>query len=227
MLITGATSGIGKFLAEGYSFTERYKVIGCGRRDPIDLGSVRYYQLDVSDEQAVVDMLSDAYSLYGRLDIVIKNAGVASMNHFLTTPISSFDKVFETNVKGTFLVSREAAKLMKSHGGRIVNFTSIAVPFSLTGESVYTASKAAIESLTKVMARELAPLGITVNAVGPCPIATDLLKNVPEDKIDTILSSLAIHEYGMEADVLNVIDFFINPKSNMITGQVIYLGGAF
>ena len=225
MFVTGATRGIGKFLVNHYASSGEYQVVACGRSKPDCPGNAYYYTLNVFDERGVSVVLNNIYSVYGRLDVVINNAGVAAMNHFLTTPMESFDRVFDTNVKGTFLVSREASKLMKSHGGRIVNFTSVAVPLSLAGEAVYAASKGAIETLTKVMARELAPLGITVNAVGPCPVATDLLKNVPEDKIDTILSSLAIHEYGMAADVLNVIDFFISPKSDMITGQVIYLGG--
>ena len=234
MLVTGSSRGIGQEIVRHYS--EEYVVVGCSRNEKgicdrlyFNTNNGQHYALelsvDVSDEEVVSFMMAYIENSFGRLDIVINNAGIAAMNHFLTTPTSSFDKVFDTNVKGTFLVSREASKLMKSHGGRIVNFTSVAVPLSLAGEAVYAASKSAIETLTRVMARELAPLGITVNAVGPCPIATDLLKNVPEDKIDTILSSLAIHEYGMAADVLNVIDFFISHKSDMITGQVIYLGG--
>jgi 3-oxoacyl-[acyl-carrier protein] reductase len=95
----------------------------------------------------------------------------------------------------------------------------------LEGESIYAASKSAVETLTKIMARECAAFGITVNAVGPSPIDTDLIKNVPAASIQTIINRLAIKRPGTSSDVLNVIDFFIRPESDYITGQVIYLGG--
>lgn len=95
----------------------------------------------------------------------------------------------------------------------------------LEGEAIYAASKAAVETLTRVLARELAPLGITCNAVGPTPIETDLIRGVPRAKIDRLLASQAIHRLGQPTDVANVIDFFLRPESDFITGQVIYLGG--
>ncbi|MBR1885230.1 MAG: SDR family oxidoreductase, partial [Schwartzia sp.] len=134
--------------------------------------------------------------------------------------------VFSTNTVGTFLFCREAAKLMrKAHYGRIVNFATVATPLKLEGEAVYAASKAAIVSLTQTLAREYADFGVTVNAVGPTPIKTDLIRGVPMDKMDRLIARQAIQRYGTYEDVENAIDFFLRKESDFITGQVIYLGG--
>ena len=109
--------------------------------------------------------------------------------------------------------------------GRIVNFASVAAPLKLEGEAVYAASKAAVVSFTQVAARELASFGITVNAVAPTPIATDLIKGVPAAKIDELVARQAIKRLGEFRDVTNVVDFFIRPESDFVTGQVIFLGG--
>ena len=148
------------------------------------------------------------------------------MNHSLLTPLDSVYQVLATNTIGTFLFCREATKLMrKSKDGRIVNFATVATPLKLEGEAIYAASKAAIVSLTQTLAREYADYGITVNAVGPGPIQTDLIRGVPSEKIETLLMRQAIHRYGTYDDVGNVIDFFLRPQSSFVTGQVIYLGG--
>ena len=110
--------------------------------------------------------------------------------------------------------------------GRIVNLSTVAVPLSLAGEAVYVASKCAVEGLTRTMSRELAELGITVNAIGPGPIATKLTKNVPPAKIQALLSQLAIHRMCRAEDVYHTLQFLIHRKSDLVTGQVIYLGGA-
>lgn len=132
----------------------------------------------------------------------------------------------ETNFIGTFLMCREAARLMKRNQfGRIVNMASIATPLKLEGEAVYAASKAAVISFTQVVAKELASFGITVNAIGPTPIDTDLIKSVPEEKLDQLINLQAIKRRGTFNDVTNLIDFLIRPESDFITGQVIFLGG--
>jgi len=161
-----------------------------------------------------------------RLDVLINNAGIASMNHSLLTPMATVNKIIQTNFIGTFLLCREAARLMQSHRyGRIVNFASIAVPLKLEGEAVYAASKAAVISLTQILAHEFAEFGITVNAIGPTPIKTDLLRGIPPEKLERLISRQAIKRYGGTRDVIQVIDFFIDPASDFVTGQVIFLGG--
>lgn len=227
MLVTGARKGIGRALARNYAERD-YLVVGCSRKNSDFVHrNYRHYELDVADEVSTVELIRAVNREYGRLDCIINNAGIASMNSAFLTPASSFDRVMATNVRGTFLISREGAKVMrKSARGRIVNFTSVAVPFDLEGEAVYAASKSAVERLTRVLAREFAPLGITVNAIGPAPTATDLTSGVPSEKIDALVKRLAIPRLGSMEDVVNVVDFFINPSSDFITGQIIYLGGA-
>ena len=109
--------------------------------------------------------------------------------------------------------------------GRIINFSTVAVPLSIEGEAVYASSKAAVNSLTKILSKELATYGITVNIIGPTPVETDLIKSVPKDKINNIINMQAIKRFGDFSDIVNVINFYIKEESNFITGQEIYLGG--
>jgi 3-oxoacyl-[acyl-carrier protein] reductase len=163
---------------------------------------------------------------YDRLDVLINNAGIAAMNHFMLTPIKTVNRIISTNLVGTFIVCREASKLMqKNKSGRIVNFSTVAVPLKLEGEAIYAASKAAVVSLTGILARELSDFGITVNAVGPTPIKTDLINAVPQEKINRLIERQAIKRWGKFCDIANIIDFFIHPGSDFVTGQVLYLGG--
>jgi len=226
ILITGTRKGIGKYLVEHY-IQQNFQVIGCSRENvDYQFEHYQHFCLDVADEPKVKQMFADIRKQYGRLDVLINNAGIASMNHVLLTPVSTVQKILATNVIGTFLFCREAAKLMqKNHYGRIVNFATVATPLRLEGEAIYAASKAAVISLTEILARELANLGITVNAVGPTPIKTDLIRSVPAEKMEALLNRQAIHRFGEFEDVSNVIDFFIRPESNFVTGQVIFLGG--
>jgi 3-oxoacyl-[acyl-carrier protein] reductase len=115
--------------------------------------------------------------------------------------------------------------MMINKYGRIVNFTTVATPLRLEGEAIYAASKAAVITLTQVLAREFAPFNITVNAIGPTPIDTDLIRSVPAQKISELLRRQAIPRKGELGDVTNAIDFFIRPESNFVTGQVLFLGG--
>lgn len=227
MLITGTRKGLGKHLVEHYS-RAGWEVIGCSRQ-PVDytVSSYRHYCLDVADESAVEAMFAEIGQDNGHLDVLINNAGIASMNHVLLTPMSTVADIFKTNVLGTFLVSRQAARLMsRKRFGRIVNMVTVATPLKLEGEAAYASSKAAVVSLTQIMAREFSELGITVNAVGPGPLDTDLTRNVRKEKIDKLLGQLAIRHLGEMTDVSNVVDFLIAPQSGAVTGQIIYLGGA-
>lgn len=226
ILITGNRKGIGLHLTK-YYLEKGFNVIGCSRSES-KLTHPCYFHIlgDVSDEKKVTDIVKQAKRKFGTVDILINNAGVASLNHSLLTPGETVDKVFKTNFYGSFFFSRECAKvMMKKKFGRIINFSTVAVPLDLDGEMVYASSKAAIEKMTRIMAKELAPYNILVNTIGPTPIETDLIRVVPKDKIQKLIESQTIKRLGKLEDIENVIDFFINVKSDFITGQVIYLGG--
>ncbi len=226
MLITGARKGIGRYLVE-YYIEKGYVIYGCSR-EPADYSYPDYhhYCLDVADEPKVRQMFTELLKNTGRLDILINNAGIASMNHAILTPVATVQKILSTNVIGSFLFAREAAKvMMKRKTGRIINFATVATPMKLAGEAIYASSKAAIVTLTQILAREFADYNITVNAVGPTPVLTDLIRSVPQDKMDALLRQQAIHRFGNFPDISNVIDFFIRPESDFVTGQVLYLGG--
>ena len=226
ILITGTSKGIGKYLAEHY-VEKGFHVVGCSRGEvDFELNNYQHFCLDVCDEKKVKIMFSQIRKIFGRLDVLINNAGIASMNHALLTSMDTVHKIYGTNVFGTFLFCREAAKIMKKdQNGRIINFATVATPLKLEGEAIYASSKAAVESLTQVIARELSDFGITVNAVGPTPVKTDLIRSIPKEKMDALISMQVIKRYGEFMDISNVIDFFIKPESNFITGQIIYLGG--
>jgi len=226
ILITGTRKGIGRYLSE-YYLERGFVVIGCSRGES-DLKHSRYehFCVDVADERAVIEMIASIRNRHERIDYLLNNAGIASMNHSLLTPLSVVEQIFRTNVFGTFLFCREVGKVMaKNKAGRIVNFATVATPLKLDGESAYAASKAAIVSLTQVLAREFSAFNITVNALGPTPVYTDLIRNVPKEKMERLLQMQTIPRFGTFEDISNVLDFFLQDGSHFITGQVIYLGG--
>ena len=225
-LVTGARKGIGEHLVKHY-LAQGHQVVGCSRQETaFESERYRHFCLDVCAETEVRQMFAEISNQYGRLDVLINNAGVASMNHALLMPTETAREILETNFLGTFLMCREAARLMRKHDfGRIINFATVATPLKLEGEAVYAASKAAVINFTQIIAREFAEFGITANVVAPTPIKTDLIKSIPQEKLDELVRRQAIKRLGEFRDVTNVIDFFVRPESDFITGQVLFLGG--
>jgi 3-oxoacyl-[acyl-carrier protein] reductase len=226
MIITGSRKGIGRYLVEHY-LKQGYIVEGCSRgASDVSDSNYRHHELDVADERAVRTMVADVTKKHGRIDALLNNAAIASMNHVLLTPAKTANRMMEVNVTGTMLFCRDVAKvMMRRKYGRIVNFTTIVAPIALAGEAIYAASKAAVVTFTRILAFELGQWGVTCNSFGATPIMTDMIKGVPKDKVDAVVNNLAIKRLGTHADCANVCDFFVSPSSDNITGQVIYLGG--
>ena len=226
ILITGTSKGIGFYLTNHY-IKKNCIVIGCSRaKNNYKNKNYYHYTLNVSDENKVLKMFLEIRNKFKKLDVLINNAGIASMNHSLLTPMTTVKNILSTNIEGTFLMSREASKIMQNKKfGRIINFSTVAVPLNLEGEAIYASSKSAVVSLTKTLSKELGSFGITVNAIGPTPVKTDLIKKVPLKKIDELIKKQAIKRFGTFDDISNISDFLIKKESNFITGQIIYMGG--
>ena len=225
-LITGTSKGIGKALKE-YYISQNHFVIGCSRSGVCDIeDNYKHYSIDLTDEQAVMHIFKDIKKQYSKIDNLINNAGIIATNLAMLTPLDVVEKVMKINYESVFLICREAAKLMKKNKyGRIVNFSSISVPMRQMGELVYTASKSAVEMMSIIYAKELAHYGITVNIVGPSLTETDMILDFSSEQVEKIFDKLAVKKYSSFDDIINVIDFFLSPKSSMVTGQKIYLGG--
>lgn len=226
ILITGASKGIGKALVEHFIRLDD-TVIGVSRSESdINATNYHHYTADVSSESDAKDVFMHIKKQFGELDILINNAGIARMNAFALTPISNVHDIINTNFVGTFIFCQKAVNLLrKSSCPRIINLSTVAVPLNLAGEAAYAASKSAVETLTRIIAKELGGFGITCNAIGPSPIETQLISGVGQDKIDKLLTQQAIKKMAKVEDVINIVDFLVQPQSAMLTGQILYLGG--
>ena len=227
VLITGASRGVGHLVAEHF-LKHGAQVIGFNRHDDVSEPRAGYYHMTV--DVGAADSVTRAFELvrkqFLQVDIVVNNAAVLTSQYSMIMPTSAAKSMLDTNLFGTFLVSREAAKLMRrSKWGRIINIGSMAVSLEPIGDSIYAATKAAISTLANVMAKEFAPLNVTCNTLGITAIETDMLNQLPREKVDAVIAGLPIARYATADDILNVIDFFASERSNYITAQTVYLGG--
>ena len=183
-------------------------------------------EVDVADSESVASALKDLRrdpSVYA----LINAAGIASMNLVVTTPAETVKRIIETNLLGTIFCSQQIAPaLIKRGSGRIINFSTLGVPLAIKGEAIYIASKAGVEGFTRVFARELAPHGVTVNAIAPGPIETALIAKVPKDKVEAVVAQHIIPRQGTPLDVWNIVSMLLSPESSMISGAVLNVGGA-
>jgi 3-oxoacyl-[acyl-carrier protein] reductase len=203
-------------------------VIGCARSaSDIDHPSYEHFTVDLSEPHQITAMTSQLRRDGRHLDVLINNAAAALMGPAALQPPRACRGMVELNLNSLIHLTHDAIRLLRSADcPRIINLTSVAVPLRLEGEAVYSATKAAVEQFTRVLAKEIGPLGITVNAIGPSPIETDLIRGVSSEQLGALIARQAIRRPTTMADVVHAAEFFLHPDSQMITGQILYLGGA-
>ena len=224
VIVTGASRGIGFYCAEQLH-AAGYRVVGVARNFEVK-PAYEVRTVDVSDQASLATALQDLRR--DRTVFALLNAaGIASMNLLLTTPPQTIKRIVETNLLGTIYASQlVAAPLIRRGNGRIINFSSLAVAIGLQGESVYVASKAGVEGFSRSFAREMAPHGVTVNAIAPGPVDTDLIAKVPSEKLQAIVDRQIVQRKATVEDVWQIVRMLLAPESAMLSGQVFHVGGA-
>ena len=225
-LVTGSRRGVGRLIAEHF-LHHGARVVGFARGEAtIAHPQYAHFQVDVGDPTAVQKGFAELKKVTDAVHIVVNNAAVLTSQYAMIMPPAAAQAMLNTNLMGPFMVSREASKMMrKSKWGRIINIGSMAASLEPIGDSVYAACKAGLSTLTNVMAKELAPLNITCNTLAVSAIKTDMLAQLPQDKIAQVIASLPIPRFAEPDDILNVLDFLASERSSYITAQTIYLGG--
>lgn len=226
MVITGTRKGIGYGIAQ-YFLDKGYRVAGCSRGVPtIEHGNFFHSFVDVSDEDQVRSWVRAVKNRFKRIDILVCNAGHAPANLLMSmTSGAALTDLLQVNIAGTFYVCREVSKVMMlQRTGRIITMSSMAVGLHEEGTSAYSASKSAVVEMTKIMAKELAPAGITCNIIAPSMLMTDAVEELGKNIIERALNKLTIKRTVTIEEICNVVDFFSAPKSSCITGQVIHMG---
>ncbi|WP_239307809.1 MULTISPECIES: SDR family NAD(P)-dependent oxidoreductase [unclassified Frankia] len=228
ILITGTSSGIGHSLATHF-LARGHQVAGCSRKPTtIDHPDYRHFMADISDVREVRSLCRAVRLEYGYLDALINNAGTATMNHFMMTPDAVTRNIFDVNFFGVLNCCREAAKLLRKSpepAPAILNVSTVAVPWALAGQLVYSASKAAVDQLTRVMSKELAEFNIRVNGIGLPPVRTVLTRTVASEKIDELVGRQAIKRMCTIDDVVGPVEFLVSPAAGFVTGETLFLGG--
>ena len=226
MIITGTSKGIGRYLAE-YYIENGFQVVGCSRGIiDYELENYQHFTLDISDESAVKIMFAYIRKRYGRLDVLINNAGIASKSYVLLSSLEDLHGSLNSNFVGTFLFCRESAKLMKTNNfGRIVTLSSIHVTLAMEGTAIYGASKGAIEQFSKVFAKEVFQFGINVNTLSLSIVKNTGMENILTDDIKhKILSQTVSKEELSMHDVTKSINYLIDEENKMVTDQILCLG---
>jgi 3-oxoacyl-[acyl-carrier protein] reductase len=234
-LITGGARGIGKAIAVSLAKRGADLAIAdisseSARETAKEIASLGVkavpVALDVSKSSEVSGAIEGIVREFGRLDIVVNNAGITKDGLILRMKEEDWDAVIGINLKGVFLCSREAVKVMvKQRYGRIVNIASVVAFMGNPGQANYSASKAGIVGLTKTIAKEYASRGITANAVAPGFIATAMTDALAENVREEMLKSIPVGKFGSVDDVANAVVFLSSPETAYITGQVIHVNG--
>ncbi|MCY4033906.1 MAG: SDR family NAD(P)-dependent oxidoreductase [Hyphomicrobiales bacterium] len=241
-LVTGGANGIGKAVAKRFALEGANVVIadinkdageGSAKDIQAEGGSVYFHHCDISEPLDIRNLLCITLERFKNIDVLVNNAGVVANGDFLDVTHEEFSRVLRVNLHGTFLVSQAAAKQMveqtkqKHPPGCIINVTSINAVVALASQVPYTASKGAINQLTKVMALSLAPHGIRVNAIGPGSINTDMVRTVNEDAkaLERLLSRTPLGRIGEPEEIAGIAAFLASDDASYITGEIIYADG--
>ena len=235
-LITGGTRGIGKaiafeFLKRGYEVVINYSSDEKAAIATQEEFNIQGYcpvlmRADVSDEGQVAEMFAEVFRLYGRLDVLVNNAGIAAFNLIQGTSAAEWDRIFAVNARGAFLCSKAVVnEMIAIGGGSIINISSIWGEVGASCEAAYSASKAAVIGFTKALAKELAPSNVRVNCVSPGVIDTDMNSRLGEDEVQELLERIPAGRLGTGAEVAKACAFLA--ESEYITGEVLSVGGGF
>lgn len=236
-LVTGASRGIGAAIAErlakdGFTVIVNYSRGATEAEALVQKieqagGQAISAQADVSDGAAVAKMFASAGQAFGGVDVLVNNAGIMTLSTIADTDDASFDRLIDINLKGTFNTLREAAKNLRD-GGSIVNFSSSLVALNQPTYGIYTATKAAVEALSKVLTKELRGRNITVNTVAPGPTATDLFLNGKSEQLIENIAKLApLERLGQPSDIASVVAFLAGPDGAWINGQTLRANGGY
>ncbi len=235
-IVTGSSRGIGKAIAE--CFLKNGATAVLNGRNPENLARTEKYfselaigrfisvQADVSKPEEAQKLFAQAMDAFGRVDILVNNAGVFKNSLLVRMEEQEWDWVLENNLKSAYLCSKLASKIMmKQRSGKIINMSSVVALGGNPFQANYAASKAGMDGLTMVTAKELAPYGITVNSVAPGYIKTDMTKDFSEQAVAEILKYIPLNRAGTVEEVANVVRFLASDEADYITGQVIQVDG--
>lgn len=234
-VVTGAGRGIGKGISIALA-AEGAKLAICARHEetinPVaeeikkNGGEAVPFVYDVSDEEHVNEFVNKVYESYGRVDIVVNNAGITRDNFFLRLSTEDWDLVMAVNLRGTFLCTRIfARKMVRQKWGRIINMASVAGEAGNVGQANYAASKAGVIAMTKSAARELARYGITVNAVSPGLIETDMIADMEDTVREGMKETIPVGRIGRVDDIAAAVLFLASEEASYITGQTLRVDG--
>lgn len=235
-LVTGASRGIGRQTAitlAGYGAT--VIVNYCGSKEKAEEvvkiiqdqgGNASVYGCNVSDYTAVETMMKDIVKEFGSVDILVNNAGITKDGLLMKMSEQDYDDVLDINLKGTFnCIKHISRQMLKQKSGRIINLSSVVGVYGNAGQVNYSASKAGIVGITKSVAKELGSRGITVNAVAPGFIVTEMTDAMPEDAKQQVADRIAMKKLGNVEDIAELVAFLASEKASYITGQVICVDG--
>jgi 3-oxoacyl-[acyl-carrier protein] reductase len=226
VVLTGARRGVGRSLAQHF-LQNGATLIGMARGEStIEDPRYTHLQVDIGNAEQVQKAFVEIARSVPAIHILVNNAAVFTSQYSMILPARRAQEMVETNILGTFNVSREALKMMrKAKYGRIVNIGSVAPRIEPLGSSIYAATKAAITTMANVMAKEFSSLNVTFNTVAVTFVETDMLQQFPRDQIEALVKGLPIPRFATAEDVCNVVDFFASEKSSYITAQTVFLGG--